>query len=170
MFLSTPQFAFASVLEAHWQAIYQDYLGVRHELIDWFEKELYGEGWKVFGIFDFPHGQAIAANVAKCRFTASLVAQHVPTHGAVGFSVLQPKTRIAPHSGYQGDFLRCHLGLQIPPGDCALQVAGDRRSWETGKTLVFDDRVEHEAWNLTDEERAVLLLDFVPQNSSAIGG
>jgi hypothetical protein len=28
--------------------------------------------------------------------------------------------------------------------------------------LVFDDRVEHEAWNLTPEPRIVLLLDFVP--------
>lgn len=28
--------------------------------------------------------------------------------------------------------------------------------------VVFDDRVEHEAWNLTPEPRIVLLLDFVP--------
>lgn len=28
---------------------------------------------------------------------------------------------------------------------------------------VFDDRVTHESWNLTDEERVVLLIDFVPE-------
>jgi len=41
-------------------------------------------------------------------------------------------------------------------------VAGETRRWQEGDVLVLDDRVEHEAWNLTAEERVVLLFDFVP--------
>jgi aspartyl/asparaginyl beta-hydroxylase (cupin superfamily) len=92
----------------------------------------------------------------------------VPTHGVVTFSVLQPVTTINPHRGYQGDFLRCHLGLSIPAGDCRLRVGGVDRSWEPGRAMVFDDRVEHEAWNRTDRERTVLLFDFVP-DTTALG-
>jgi len=76
--------------------------------------------------------------------------------------VLRPGTRIQPHSGYPGPFLRCHLALRVPAGDCALRVAGETRRWQEGDVLVLDDRVEHEAWNLTAEERVVLLFDFVP--------
>ena len=153
---------FADALEAQWREIRREYLGIRGELIDWLEPELYDRGWKVFGLFDFPHGHPIAANIAKCPVTAALIAQHVRRHGAAGFSVLEPRTRIRPHQGYAGSFLRVHLPLDIPAGDCGLRVGGETRRWETGTVMVFDDRAEHEAWNETDQERVVLLLDFIP--------
>ena len=117
--------------------------------------------WQVFGLFDFPHAKAIASHVQQCPVTASLIEQHIPTHGAAGFSLLQPKTQIKPHQGYQGDFLRCHLGLKIPQGDCALKVNNEIRNWKQGKVIIFDDRVIHNAWNLTQEKRVILLIDFV---------
>lgn len=162
MFHDPSQFAFATPMQQHWRAIYAEYLGIADRLIDWFERELYGDGWKVFGLFDFPHGEPIADNVKRCPLTASLVREHVPHHGAAGFSVLRAGTRIQPHNGFQGPFLRCHLGLRIPDGDCALRVAGERRQWREGAVLVLDDRVQHDAWNLTSEDRVVLLFDFVP--------
>lgn len=155
-------FDFAAMLQQHWRAIHDEYLRIAGNLMDWPEKKLYTEGWKVFGLFDFPHGRPVADNTRRCPFTASLIQEHVPDHGAAGFSVLRPETRIQPHQGYPGSFLRCHLGLQVPQGDCALRVAGEVRKWQTGTVLIFDDRVLHEAWNLTDQERVVLLIDFVP--------
>jgi len=156
------RFAFVGALRSRWAEIRDEYLGVHDRLIDWFEKDLYGEGWKVFGLFDFPHGKPVAGNVERCPVTAGVVRSQVPRHGAAGFSVLRPGTRIRPHAGYPGAFLRCHLGLSVPPGDCALRVAGEVRRWEEGEVLVLDDRVEHEAWNLTSRDRVVLLIDFVP--------
>src|SRR5262245_42241420 len=102
-------YPFTRVLEEHWHAIQQEFLGVRDRLVDWVERDLYGEGWKVFGLFDFPNGEPITDGVTRCPFTAELVRRHITNHGAVGFSVLQPHTRIRPHQGYQGQFLRCHL-------------------------------------------------------------
>jgi beta-hydroxylase len=165
-FHDAARFAFVGELRRRWREIRDEYLGVRREAVDWEERELYGEGWKVYGLYDFPHGRPIAANIARCPLTARLVAEHVPGHGAAGFSVLQPGTRIQPHAGYQGPFLRCHLGLRVPPGNCGLRVGGETRAWREGEALVLDDRLEHEAWNLTAEERVVLLLDFVPDGAA----
>jgi ornithine lipid ester-linked acyl 2-hydroxylase len=161
-FYALDPFPFAAELERHWQRVYQEYLGVQTELVNWLERDLYGEGWEVYGLYDFPHGEVIATNTARCPFTGELIAHHVPRHGAAGFSRLRPGTRIQPHQGYQGPFLRCHLGLDIPDGDCMLQVDGETRSWANGAALIFDDRLRHAAWNLTDRARVVLLVDFIP--------
>ena len=155
-------FPFAEKLEASWREIYQEYLGIEDLLEPWVEAKLHDGGWRTYGIFGFPHGEAIPEAVERCPFTASLVEEHIPTHGAVGFSVLAPQTQIRPHEGYQGDFLRCHLGLRVPEGDCGLRVAGATQRWHDGRVLVFDDRNWHDAWNLTEHERVLLLIDFLP--------
>jgi beta-hydroxylase len=164
MFYDPHQFGFTQVLEDHWRAIYAEYLGVQRHLIDWYEKDLYEAGWQVYGVYDFPHGDALSDGVRRCPLTASLISRHIPGHGAAGFSVLHPGTRIKPHTGYAGQFLRCHVGLRIPAGDCGLQVGGETRTWEEGKAIVFDDRLTHAAWNMTTEARIILLVDFVPES------
>lgn len=168
MFHDPAGFGFAAPLRAAWREIRDEYRAIRTAAEAWPERELYGEGWDVLGLYDFPHGRPLALNILLCPTTARLVGELLPGHGAAGFSILKPGTRIRPHVGYQGDFLRCHLGLEVPEGDCALEVAGERRSWAEGELLVFDDRVEHAAWNLTDRERVVLLADFVPEVFSRI--
>jgi beta-hydroxylase len=165
MFYDPTTFSFTEALERHWEQVLADFVRVQEQLEDWYERKLYEEGWQVFGMFSFPHGEPIEANVARTPFTAELVHRHVPNHGAVGFSVLQPMTRIKPHEGYPGSFLRGHLGLKVPKGDCALKVGEETRSWEIGRLMIFDDRLTHEAWNLTEEVRVVLLFDFVPQKA-----
>jgi aspartyl/asparaginyl beta-hydroxylase (cupin superfamily) len=54
--------------------------------------------------------------------------------------------------------LICHLPLIVPP-DCALRVGNQTRGWREGELLVFDDSIEHEAWNLSQEPRVVLIFD-----------
>lgn len=161
-FHDADRFPFVAALRRRWRDIRNEYLGVQDSLIDWAERELYGEGWKVYGLFDFPHGRPIADNIARCPLTAALVAEQIPAHGAAGFSVLRPGTRIQPHAGYPGSFLRCHLALSVPAGDCGLRVGSEARTWREGEALVLDDRFEHEAWNLAAAERVVLLIDFLP--------
>jgi beta-hydroxylase len=76
-----------------------------------------------------------------------------------GFSSLAPGTHIAPHTGYPDGLLRCHLGLIVPKG-CGIRVGTETRYWEEGKCLIFDDTLEHEAWNKGSSTRVVLLVDF----------
>ncbi|MEH1782155.1 MAG: aspartyl/asparaginyl beta-hydroxylase domain-containing protein [Nostoc sp.] len=40
--------------------------------------------------------------------------------------------------------------------------------WQPGKCLIFDDLVEHEAWNLGRSNRIILLIDFGRKNNSNI--
>ena len=54
--------------------------------------------------------------------------------------------------------LICHLPLIVPPG-CTFRVGNDVRSWVEGKAWVFDDTIEHEAWNRSDRTRVVLLFE-----------
>lgn len=156
------RFPFTAVLEAHAARIRAEFAAVRTRMADWAERDLYGEGWKVFGLYGFPHGEPLENGVRACPETAALIAAHIPTHGAAGFSLLRPGTRIRPHEGFRGSFLRCHLALEVPDGDCGLRIETEQRRWEEGRTIIFDDRLMHEAWNLTDRDRVVLLLDFVP--------
>ena len=75
------------------------------------------------------------------------------------FSVLQPDTHIPPHSGMLNTRLICHLPLIVPP-DCSLRVGNDIRPVERGKLMIFDDSIEHEAWNRSDATRVVLLFEI----------
>jgi beta-hydroxylase len=130
---------------------------VRDHFVAWPETYLYGKGWNVFGLYAF--GRKLLKNCHLCPETARLV-EDIPGMTTAGFSWMEAGTHIKPHVGYTEAVLRCHLGLIVPPGDCALRVGPETRSWEEGKCLVFDDRTEHEAWNRTGKDRIVLLIDF----------
>jgi ornithine lipid ester-linked acyl 2-hydroxylase len=44
----------------------------------------------------------------------------------------------------------------------AIRVEHEIRSWQEGKSLVFDDTFTHSAWNDSNDIRVVLFLDFMP--------
>ena len=82
---------------------------------------------------------------------------------SASFNLLEPKASIKPHCGDTNGIYRCHLGLQIPGTipDCGFRVKDEWRSWEEGKLLVFVDANNHEAINLTNENRFIFLFDVV---------
>jgi aspartyl/asparaginyl beta-hydroxylase (cupin superfamily) len=55
----------------------------------------------------------------------------------------------------------CHVPLIVPPG-CGFRVGETTREWTVGEAFVFDDTIEHEAWNDSDELRVVLIVDLWP--------
>jgi aspartyl/asparaginyl beta-hydroxylase (cupin superfamily) len=75
------------------------------------------------------------------------------------FSLLKAGARIAPHNGMFNTRLICHLPLIVPPG-CRFRVGNEVREWEVGKLLIFDDTIEHEAWNGSGEDRLILIFDI----------
>lgn len=77
----------------------------------------------------------------------------------VVFSMLKAGARIAPHTGMFNTRLICHLPLIVPPG-CRFRVGDEVREWEAGKLLIFDDTIEHEAWNEGSDDRIVLIFDI----------
>jgi beta-hydroxylase len=152
-------YEFLKTFEDSWEKIYEEYINVKTNFQNWPEHHLYNQGWEAYGIYDWPTGKEVKNH--KCPFTANLIKECFPMgHGTAGFSRFKPNTIVSPHRGYQGKFLRAHLGLEVPAGDCALKVEDSILNWEEGKMFVFDDRKTHQAWNKTDKERVVLLLDF----------
>jgi aspartyl/asparaginyl beta-hydroxylase (cupin superfamily) len=108
-------------------------------------------------------GAQVPANAARCpRTMAALRAvpmcQIEGRTPAVLFSLLRPNAHIPPHHGFMNARLICHLPLIIPPG-CALRVGNETRAWREGELLVFDDTMEHEAWNPSTQLRVILIFD-----------
>jgi aspartyl/asparaginyl beta-hydroxylase (cupin superfamily) len=158
MFLDGRDFGFVADLEAHWEAIRDEYRALPGGSFQpWVQRRMYEDGWSVFGLYAL--GQPIPPALEICPQTAAVLA-HLPGLVTAGFSRLAPGAHVTPHSGWAQSVYRLHLGLVVPP-DCRLRVGVETREWQEGRCLIFDDTVEHEAWNRSDRPRTVLLLDFV---------
>jgi aspartyl/asparaginyl beta-hydroxylase (cupin superfamily) len=99
--------------------------------------------------------RAPATMAALSRLPQATVALRSP---CAMYSALQPRTRIPPHTGVANFRLVTHLPLIVPPG-CRFRVGGETREWRVGEAWVFDDTIEHEAWNDSDEQRYILICD-----------
>lgn len=117
--------------------------------------------WSVYSLWH--EGAAVPANQAACPKTTAALAQlpmcDIPGYApGAFFSVLKPRTRLPPHTGSTNTRSIVHLPLVIPPG-CQFRVGSQVRAWEKGKAWVFDDTIEHEAWNDSDQIRIILIFD-----------
>lgn len=79
------------------------------------------------------------------------------------FSFLDKNARIKGHVGDTDAFYRIHLGMNIPASlpHCGMEVAGHKLEWEEGKCIAFNDIYFHSSWNLSTEERTVLIIDLM---------
>lgn len=118
------------------------------------------KGWrqielKIYGV-DYPE---------RLRLFPETVAvlQRIPGLSTAYFSVLAPHADIPPHNGDTDAFYRVHVGLKVPAGlpACGLEVAGQPLAWREGVSFAFNDIYHHKAWNHTDQERIVLILDIL---------
>lgn len=113
--------------------------------------------------FLWEYGEPNSAVLDRCPKTAAALAAlpsaHIPKRApSAFFSILKPKTRIPAHTGVTNTRAIVHLPLIVPQG-CGFRVGGETREWHEGKAFAFDDTIEHEAWNDSDEMRAVLIFD-----------
>lgn len=75
------------------------------------------------------------------------------------FSQFKAGAHILPHTGATNTRLICHVPLIVPP-DCLFRVGNETRQWEKGKAWVFDDTIDHEAWNRSGQTRIILMFDI----------
>ena len=118
--------------------------------------------WSAFYIVK--QGRPVAENCKACPATYAAieslgdVGRPAPAHSIL-FSRLAPGATIPPHHGQFNTRLICHLPL-IVPNQCGFRVGNDVREWEPGRLLVFDDTIEHEAWNMSSQQRFVLIFEI----------
>jgi len=108
-------------------------------------------------------GERMDAVCERAPRTAELVASlplaKIPGRApAVFFSILKAGKTIPPHTGVTNIRSIVHLPLVVP-GGCGFRVGSETREWREGEAFVFDDTIEHEAWNRSDHDRALLILD-----------
>ena len=153
---------------------------------DWPERNLYPENasWSVIPFCaTFPGNDPSATQwnsffVDRFPITTQLVKQ-VPGLRTAGFSKIGPHTSLKFHTGWaqlSNHVLRCHLPIQVPDGKihCGVICDKDVQFHNLGEWLIFDDSKRHKAFNHSDEDRIVLLLDiarpaYIPRGT-ATGG
>jgi aspartyl/asparaginyl beta-hydroxylase (cupin superfamily) len=114
-------------------------------------------------LFLCENGRLSEETIARCPRTWEAVQKAplpwITNSPTVMFSLLRGGARIPAHTGMYNTRLVCHLPLIVPPG-CAFRVGNEVREWEEGKLLIFDDSIQHEAWNEGDRDRVVLIFDI----------
>lgn len=121
------------------------------------------QAWSVLSLCE--NGWLAPKLVERFPQTWESVLRHAPVPRIPGwgptvlFSLLKAGAHIAPHSGMFNTRLICHLPLIVLPG-CRFRVGNEVRDWQVGKLLIFDDTIEHEAWNDSGEDRVVLIFDI----------
>lgn len=119
--------------------------------------------WSVITLSE--QGWLTPENVERCPITWQILLRHAPVPRVAGwgpnviFSMLRAGAHIGAHTGMYNSRLICHLPLIVPKG-CRFRVGKEVREWEEGKLLIFDDTIEHEAWNDSGEDRVVLIFDI----------
>ena len=150
-------------LEANFEQIRQEVLALdENSFHPESEKSIKRSGsWQVLMLYE--RGRKNQANCDLCPTITRIIERNNTVKTLAGLmyvSRMSPHTAIQAHHGPTNMRLRCHLGIQVPGGDCAIKVGEEIRHWEEGRCLVFDDYYQHEAWNHTDEMRTVVILDI----------
>ncbi len=166
-FFAPDDFPFVATLEHNWSLIRGEVarLMMRKDLAAFIETSAdpltvaLDRGWRTAPLLTY--GFRSEHLIAQCPETWRLL-QGVPGLVSAMFSLLEPGRFLPPHRGPYNGLLRLHLGLIVPddPQKVGIRVVDKIAPWEEGKALIFDDTLEHEAWNDTSQTRVVLLLDF----------
>jgi aspartyl/asparaginyl beta-hydroxylase (cupin superfamily) len=140
-----------------------------YEPLDQWRELNHSPKWTAFHFYE--HGKPIEDRCRRAPRTIAAIGKlpqaHVPLRSPTAlFSVLQPHTHIPPHTGAANFRLLMHLPL-ILPGHCRFRVGSETREWRLGEAWVFDDTIEHEAWNDSDETRVILICDIWNPHLSA---
>jgi aspartate beta-hydroxylase len=152
----------ARYLEAHAREIHDELVALDAAAFHREAERIQRSGdWDV--AFFYERGRRRDEICDQCPITTRGIEAHSAVRtlaGLIYVSRMRGGTHVQPHRGPTNLRVRCHLGIKVPDGDCAIRVGDETRRWEEGRCLVFDDYFEHEAWNHTDEDRIVLIVDL----------
>lgn len=115
------------------------------------------KSWRIFGLI--LDGHFLESNIGFMPQTMELLT-NIPNIVNAGISCLEPHVKTSIHKDFNDSFYRCHIPLYIPEGDCAIKIGNDIVRWNINRYFIFDDTCYHQAWNNTDENRFVFLIDI----------
>ncbi|MEI2815521.1 MAG: aspartyl/asparaginyl beta-hydroxylase domain-containing protein [Microthrixaceae bacterium] len=104
------------------------------------------------------HGRALSTYAADFPTTIRAL-RSIPGLRAALWSRFAPGTELPSHTGHNAGVLRFHLGVEC--GEHAALSIGDRVfPYLDGQAILFDDTVEHAAWNRGDAPRTTLFCEI----------
>jgi hypothetical protein len=133
-----------------------------HQPLDQWRQLNHNPDWTAIHLLQ--NGSRVDSNARHCPQAMALL-ERLPQPSIPGaspnamFSLLAPGTTIPAHVGVNNARLVCHLPLIVPEG-CWFRVGAETRYWEKGRAFVFDDTIEHEARNPSDQLRVVFIFDI----------
>lgn len=115
--------------------------------------------WEILHLMTY--GERFDEIAAHFPVTMAAV-EAVPNLSGIMFSRLPPERKdIPPHRDAKNGTLRMHLGLKVPAGACYIKVADTIVHWREGEAFALDASYEHSVRKDADEERILLIVDFV---------
>lgn len=126
------------------------------------------DAWKVAGLKYVLPMRDLEINLwqnseTKNRFpcAVALMEKYQQHCGCCGYSSLDAKSSIKPHCDIENldrKYVRIHLPLLVPPGDCFIQIGDVKMSWT--EIFAFDNQTRHEAQNNTSSRRLIFIMDL----------
>lgn len=135
--------------------------------------------WRLYGLIL----NSIPLETSKyCPKTMDILLKSSSRILNAGFSILEPGGETKPHKDYNNNFVRLHIPMIIPTTNIdyykknktskiidlgldnnlsIFQLEDDKRIWIPNEYFIFDDTCMHNAWNNTDMNRIVLLIDLL---------
>jgi hypothetical protein len=107
------------------------------------------KGWKQLLFYNGYQFTPIEKNVALFPEVSQLidfVLGHDQLIQEFGLLVLEPQSRIGPHTDIENYIVTCQMGLRVPD-KCGIRAGGEERNWKEGECLLFDNSFSHEVWN-----------------------
>ncbi|KAL0485473.1 hypothetical protein AKO1_011773 [Acrasis kona] len=163
-------YPWASILEQNSEIIKREFMAVARDTnhFDEIKSSITRGKWTSFYLYN--QGRRVDENCDRCPNTMRLIEDTLGPALAkntgisyVYFSVISPSTHITPHCGVCNLRLRFQLPIISPANTCTLKVGEETRTYEEGKSFIFDDSFYHSVKHLGDEnsyDRVVLLIDF----------
>lgn len=164
-FYSVDKFSWAEEIEKSWPEIKDElvaHLSSNARFIPSAKKQQVNNhgSWKTMPLMTW--GVEFHKNIRNFPVTTKALKQ-IPGLVSASFNLLEKNSVIGQHFGETNASVRAHLGLLIPADlpNVGIKVNGTSRSWKEGKVLMFCDGYEHSAWNHSNQDRYILLLDII---------
>ncbi len=167
-FYESNEFHWAKLIEDNFDVIQKEFTvffqNENHQLQPYFAVEMMNapKKWQTIGFYFW--GLRDKKNCLNCNKSFTIFNQ-IPGLVSVSFSLMEPNSEIKPHHGDTDAIYRCHLPLLVPGKlpEIGFQVGEEKKSWEEGKLLIFNDASYHTGWNKTESRRIVLMLDIIKE-------
>ena len=168
--MNTADFPELKEVQENWEVIREEAVNLREQ--GYFDKvkdptssayydigfrTFYKYGWSKFYLTWY--GTKLNSAKELCPKTVDIVSKVKGVNGAM-YSILPVGSKLTKHLDPVATSLRYHLGLKTPNEDsCYINIDGTDYSWRDGEALLFDETYLHFAFNNSQQERIILMLE-----------